>query len=97
MLHKYLEYSTFSSYFWSILTSIINLFHQGYDFPVGYELLSLVDWYRHGVWQICVDVTEEYATSFVRLLYCLGDEDCKFPLNVSISLVPYTASHFRTR
>jgi len=57
-----------------LLISIINLFHQGYDCPVGYELLNLVDWYRQGVWQIWADVTEEYATSFIRVLCCPGDD-----------------------
>jgi len=75
----------------------VKLFHQGYACLVGYELSSPVDWYGHRFWQICADVTEEYATSFVRVLCCPADDVCTFPLNDSTSALPYFVSHFRTR
>ena len=53
---------------------IINFFHQGHDCPVRYELLSPLDWYLHGVWQIFADIIEKYATSFVGVLCCPGDD-----------------------
>jgi hypothetical protein len=61
--------------------------------PVGYELLSFVDWYRHGFWYICADVTDEYAASFVRVLCCPGDDACKFPLNVSYVARRHISEH----
>jgi len=77
--------------------SLTNLAHQGYECPVGYEISSPVDWYRQGVWQICANVTEAYAASFVRALCCPRDDVPKFPLNVSTCLLGYKVSHFTTR
>ena len=64
---------------------------------MGYELLGLIDWYQQEVWQICAGLSERYAISVVRVLSCLGDDVCKFPLNVGTRLLHYTVSDFRTR